>query len=447
MKTYFNILRKPAIFVSIAALICASACAHLQQLERKPSDRVFAGYAPLKAPQARDIYLKAGDRLAICGDSITEQKKYSVIMETYLTVCVPEMKITARQYGWSGETADGFLRRMTNDCLRFKPTIATTCYGMNDYKYRPYDETNGMWYREKYTAVVKSFKNADVRVILGSPGCVGKVASWVKTASGTLDEHNQSLCKLRNIDVEIAKQENIRFADIFWPMFTAGFEAKKKYGPEYEVAGKDGVHPGWAGQLIMAYAYLKAMGLDGEIGTFTVNLKTGKADATQGHKINDFSNGALAITSTKYPFCATGEPSQDNSVRSGMTIVPFNQNLNRLMLVVKGVTADKYRVTWGTESRSYTSKQLTKGVNLADDFAINPFSEPFRKVEAAVLAKQAYETKQIKQILHGAEGRADMDAAVKRTEEERTPLAVAIQAAFVPVIHTIRIEPEQDMTR
>ena len=105
-------------------------------LETKPTDPFFEKYQPVKATTPRALVLKPGDRLAICGDSITEQKMYSRIMETYLTVCAPELAITVRQYGWGGETAPGFLRRMTNDCLRFKPTIATTCYGMNDHGYR-----------------------------------------------------------------------------------------------------------------------------------------------------------------------------------------------------------------------------------------------------------------------------------------------------------------------
>jgi hypothetical protein len=58
-----------------------------------------------------------------------------------------------------------------------------------------------------------------------------------------------------------------------------------------------------------------------------------------------------------------------------------------------------------------------------------------------VLAKQTYETKQVKKIFHGPEGKADMEGAVKKTEAERTPLAEAIKAAFVPVKHTLRIEP------
>ena len=424
------------LYLALAAGIAAAA-----PLEPKPADPFFEKFAPIKAPAPGKLLLKPGDRLAIVGDSITEQKMYSRLIETYLTVCVPELKITARQFGWSGETAEGFLRRMTNDCLRFQPTVATLCYGMNDYKYRPYDEANARWYREKYTAVVRSFKSAGARVVLGSPGCVGKVASWVKSASGTLEEHNLHLCALRNIDVEIAAQQNVRFADVFWPMFTAGFEARQKYGTNYAVAGQDGVHPGWAGQLLMARAYLKAMGLDGEIGTFTVNLKSHAAKASAGHTADGFADGAFTFTSRRYPFCATGELDKDSSIRSGMTLVPFNQELNRLMLVAKGGTAANYKVTWGAESKTYSAAELAKGVNLAADFAVNPFSDAFKKVDAAVGAKQSYETKQIQKSFRSPEAKADMATVVAQTEAERAPLAAAIQAAVVPVTHSLRIDP------
>ena len=110
-----------------------------QSLETKPADPYFEKFQPVKAPAPAGSLLKTGDRLAICGDSITEQKMYSRAMETYLTVCVPQLQVTVRQYGWGGETAQGFLGRMTNDCLRFHPTIATTCYGMNDHGFRPYE--------------------------------------------------------------------------------------------------------------------------------------------------------------------------------------------------------------------------------------------------------------------------------------------------------------------
>ena len=411
-------------------------------LETKPADPFFAKFEPLKAPRADALLLKPGDSLAICGDSITQQRMYSRLIETYLVACEPELKLAVRQYGWSGETAEGFLHRMKNDCLRFRPTVATLSYGMNDYRYQPYDERTAHWYQENYTAVVRQFKAAGVRVVLGSPGCVGKVASWVKSARGTLEDHNRCLCALRNIDVRIALDENVRFADIFWPMFTEGFEARHKFGPAFALSGHDGVHPGWAGHLVMAYVFLKAMGLDGQIGTLTVDLTTGRATATAGHSVERFADGRLTVTSRRYPFCAGGAPDNDNSLRAGMALVPFNRELNRLTLVVRGAATGNYKITWGGESRTYSAAQLAQGVNLAADFVQNSFCPSFHKLDEAVAAKQAYETHQVQNLFHGPEGRSNLEAVVVRSEAERSPLAEAVRAALRPVTYQIQIERE-----
>ena len=410
--------------------------------ELQPADPYFAKFEPLKAPAPAGLLLQPGDRLAIIGDSITEQKMYSRIIETYLTVCVPELKITARQFGWGGETAEGFLHRMTNDCLRFQPTIATLCYGMNDHGYRPYSEPTGIWYSNNYAAVAWSLKNSGARVVLGSPGCVGKAPPWTAGKNFTMDDLNLNLCRLRNIDIGIAAREEINFADMFWPLLTAGFSAHQKYGADYELNGKDGVHPDWAGQLIMAGAFLKALGLDGQLGTFTVDFGAGKAAVTEGHALEAFTNTTLTITSRRYPFCAAGPLDRDNSIRSGMTLVPFNAELNRLTLVVKDGTAADYAVTWGDATRDYSAAQLAAGVNLAEDFAVNPFSAAFAKVDAVVADKQKYETRQIKDLFHGPQGKTDPDGTAAATEKIRQPLADAIAAAFVPVTHTIRIKPK-----
>lgn len=116
----------------------------------------------------------------------------------------------------------------------------------------------------------------------------------------------------------------------FWGKRRAGWLAQNRYQTNYAIAGGDGVHPGWAGHLVMAYAFLRGLGVPGDIGTFTVDLK----------------------------------------------------------------------------------------------------------------AKQDFETVQIKQKFHGADGKADLEATVERTEKERLPLAEAVKAALVPVTHTIGIEPQ-----
>ncbi len=396
-----------------------------------------------RAPAPSGPVLRHGDRLAICGDSITEQRMYSRIIETYLTVCAPELEVSVRQYGWSGEKADGFFARMDNDVLRFHPTVATTCYGMNDHLYRPYEPWIGELYRVHSDAIVRWFQAAGARVVVGSPGCVGKMPSWVKSASGTVEDLNLSLATLRNLDIGIARERKAGFADLFSPMYRANLDAHQKYGAGYAVPGADGVHPDWAGQTIMAYGYLKALGLSGDLGTVTLDAGTGRARATGGHAVVTSAPGEVKLRSTRYVFCApTGDLAKHNSILSGAQWVPFHHDLNRFTLIVKGTSAPRYKVSWGGSSHTYTAAELRQGVNLTADFADNPFVPAFRQVDEAVAAKQEFETRQIQKEFHGNAGQADMEATVVRTEAERATKVAAIKAAFTPVEHTLQIAAE-----
>jgi hypothetical protein len=69
------------------------------------------------AAPAPTLLLKKGDRVAVVGDSITEQRLYSKFIETYLTVCVPQLETKSFQFGWSGERASGLADRMDNDLV------------------------------------------------------------------------------------------------------------------------------------------------------------------------------------------------------------------------------------------------------------------------------------------------------------------------------------------
>ena len=430
--------------------------------EPKPDDPFFANYHPLKAPAPGAPLLQKGDRLAICGDSITEQRMYSRIIEDYLTACTPDMKVSVRQFGWGGERVDGFLKRMTNDCLRFRPTIATTCYGMNDHGYRPYEDSIGDAYRKNSAAMVGIFKAHGVRLVLGSPSCVGN-RSWFQKGA-TSDLLNQNLCRLRNIDIEIAAQEQVGFADVFWPMLRASVSAPQRYGTNYAIPGGDGVHPGWAGHTMMAYAFLKALGVSGEIADFTVDLSANRLTVSDGHKLLSSKKGEFVVRSARYPFCS-GCPlglaanwyptagydyiTNNDNLRSGMTLVPFNQDLNRFMLTAKNATAANYRVAWGGETRVFSGEQLARGANLAAEFTLNPFSRHFALIDAAVSAKQEFETGQIKVLFRPtgdnvttAQIAEQTDKVLEATEREHAALENVVRAAYAPVTYILKITPE-----
>lgn len=430
-------LRIMTRFAWILPIICALP---LTAREAPTLPAELSAYVLNAAPETKELVLKKGDHLAIIGDSITEQKQYSVILETYLTACLPELEITARQYGWSGEQASGFIKRMQNDVLRFQPTVATTCYGMNDFRYVPFDQKIADEYRKNQTEIVETFKKSGARVVLGSPGIIDSVPKWVKSAAGTKEDLNLSLSKFRNIDAEIAEAQKVAFADVYTPMLLANHTAKKQYGEAFMVTGKDGVHPGWAGHVIMAYAFLKGMGIDGDLGTVTYDEATGKAAAANGHEVIAAKDGGISLRSTKLPFSASpGDVKSDASISAGRALVPFDQDLNRFTLKIAHPKAAAYDVTWGETTKRFPADQLAKGVNLAAEFSIHPLSAPFKKVWDAVAAKQAYETEQIKKLVHGEEGKADMEGTFAKTETVRAEKAAAIKAAVQPVEHSFKI--------
>jgi len=362
-----------------------------------------------------------------------------VIMESYLTACLPELEITCRQYGWSGEQAGGFLGRLESDVLRFKPTFATSCYGMNDFRYVPYDEAIAAEYRKNETTMVQAFKKAGARVLLGSPGIIDSVPGWVKSAKGTQQDLNLSLSKFRNIGIQIAAAEKVSFADVYRPMLLADNLAEKQNGPDFKVAGKDGVHPGWAGQVVMAYAFLKGMGIDGDLGTITIG-RSGKATATAGHKVVSSEGGKITLQSTKLPFSpGPGDAKSDDSIAAGLALIPFDDELNRFTLKIDFPEAQNYDVTWGEATKTYTADELKKGVNLAKDFANHPLVPAFKKVWDAVAAKQDYETRQIKSLVHGPEGAADVEMTFALTEKARAKLAKAVADSKQPAEYVITV--------
>ena len=413
------------------------------------------GLLPLsaRADQATGLILKKGDRVAIVGDSITEQKLYSKFMEAYLVACVPQLDLSVVQFGWSGETAAGWVARMDNDLTPWKATVVTTCYGMNDGGYQPYNEAIGRNYQQNMSNIVSRLKLAGVTMVVGSPGAVDST-TFRPGADGSKSNaiaYNDNLAHLAEIDRALAAQYGFLFADLHTNMMAAMAKAKAAYGDAYHVCGLDGVHPWANGQLVMAYSFLKAMGLDGNIGTITVDW-TGKATATDGHKIVSSAPAKVEIESSRYPFCFSGGEKDPAGTLSILPYVPFQDDLNRFVLVVQNFPDPQAEVTWGKEKKAFSREQLAKGINLAAEFLNNPFKESFDRVVEAVGLKQQYETLIIKNIITNFRYIADdrkedpefgtaLDLIRQRLMKKHGTYAEKVHAAMVPVKHVIEIAP------
>lgn len=404
--------------------------------------------AGLSSGETRTALLQPNARLAIVGDSITEQKLYSRYIETYLLACAGRPDVKVFQFGWSGERAGGFATRMENDLAVFRPTAVTLCYGMNDGSYVPYNDSIGGEYEKYMRAILTKLPSLGVNTIVaGSPGAVD-TKFFVRIAP---DIYNDNLARLRDIDKTLAAEYGTAFANVHDEMTAAMAKAKAALGDDYDVCGRDGVHPGPNGQLLMAAAFLKNLGLDGNIGTITVDM-SGKATASEGHKVLSSTQGTVELESTRWPFCFEGDAKHPWGTRSIVPFCDFNDKLNRYTLRVQNLATPKAKVTWGTESKEFTREQLSTGINLAAEFSRTPFDEAFAKFSGAVGSKQSYETPMIKGMITNyrlfaqdaakdAEFSAALDTLKAKMVKRQQELDAEARKLLVPVKHTLKVEP------
>src|ERR1017187_4793843 len=101
-----------------------------------------AAYA---APAQEAFALRDGDRVVFFGDSITDQRLYTTLAETYVVTRFPRTNISLVHSGWGGDRVTGggggpVDVRIWRDVLPFNPTVVTIMLGMNDGRYRAFDQ-------------------------------------------------------------------------------------------------------------------------------------------------------------------------------------------------------------------------------------------------------------------------------------------------------------------
>ncbi len=397
--------------------------------------------------------VKDGDKLAIIGDSITDQKMYTNYMATYIFACSGLKNASVMQFGWSGERAPGYVNRMANAYTFYPATVATTLYGMNDGGYRAFDANIGKTYQDNSEKIAKFMNEKGVKFLAGSPGAVD--FEGYKRPNCTPQVYNDTLAKLGELGEKVAVANKAKFFNMNKLLIDTMTAAQKAKGKNYFVCGSDGVHPGPNGQLVMAYGFLKALGFEGAIGAINMDFAEGKATATEGHKVLSAKAGSVEMASSRYPFVfSVGDtPNQTASI---LPFLPFNKDLNRFILTVQNLPADKATVQFGNGKKSFTKAQLEQGINLADEFiAETPFRSAFDKVSQAVRQQQEFETWVHKVYLMGdipsklpaAKSDAKVIEAVNAlnavVRAEREKLEAASHAAVVPVKYTINVTPEK----
>jgi lysophospholipase L1-like esterase len=315
------------------------------------------------------FYLKDGDRVVFYGDSITDQRLYTVFTETYVVTRFPDMDVTFTHSGWGGDRVTGggggnIDTRLQRDVIPYKPTVMTIMLGMNDGSYRAFDTKIFQTYTNGYDHIIETVKKEfpDIRLTLIEPSPYDDVTRKANFEGG----YNAVLLRYSDFVADLAAREHATIADLNRPVVEMLEKADKK---NHELALKllpDRVHPSPGGHLIMAEQILKAWHAPSLVTDVEIDATAKKAGKTDGTKLSDLSFEKGIKWHQKDHALPMPVNLKDRVVALALDSSDFTEALNREMLKVTGLTGEKYSLAIdGEEVGNFTRAELTDGINLA----------------------------------------------------------------------------------
>ena len=325
---------------------------------------------------------RPGEVVALVGDSITHGGHYHSYIWLYYMTRFPDMQVTLLNCGVGGDTAGNMLERWDQDVAGRNPSYVTLTFGMNDTGYW------GVYGVEKSDSlsaalVAQSLANyeglvdkidalpQDVKVVMigGSP-----YDETSKFNDGILPGKNAAIQKIVAAQAETAARKGWGFVDFNAPMVEIA-DRVQALDPKYSFCPQDRVHPDKDGQMVMAYLFLKAQGLDGKrVALVDVDAKTGRAVSLDNCTVSAVKRAGDGISfdylakSLPYPCDSVAEHGWGNvhPQRNALSMVPFTEEFNQELLRVRGLPEGDYNLVIDSQKvAQFSAASLEKGINMA----------------------------------------------------------------------------------
>ena len=232
---------------------------------------------------AADFYLRQGDRVVFYGDSITEQRLYTTITESYVVTRYPGLDVTFVHSGWSGDRVSGggggpIDLRLRRDVFVYKPTVLTIMLGMNDGEYKAESEAVDRVFFDGYRQLVESVRHAlpQIRITAIRPSPYDEVTRPIDFTPG----YNDVMVSFGKWIANYAAQANLNVADFNAPVVRMLEKANEL---DHETALKiipDRVHPAQPGHLVMAEQLLKSWNARSTVASVNIAVTRGTPAVT-----------------------------------------------------------------------------------------------------------------------------------------------------------------------
>jgi lysophospholipase L1-like esterase len=343
---------------------------------------------------AADFFLKNGDKVAMMGDSITEQHLYSSYVEAWALTRFPAWDLKFFNVGIGGDNAGGGGERFKRDVAGCGATAMTVNFGMNDCggPGSNFDDP-----RYSGSIKIKEFMTSMQKIADQAKAANIRVAWCTTTPAEVMDEGPSVLPYILNLEKfsaavkEIAATNgNALFIDQFHP-FVAAIDKARAANPKNRIGGGDIVHPGQPGQTLMAAEILKGMSFPPLVAAVEINAESAKVVQSKNCKIEGLtvaSDGKIAFQQKddSLPFFPEGD------AKNILQWVPILEQMNDYHLKVTGLKPGRYAVRLGAvKVADYSATELSAGVNLAEAvLTVGPIADQVKAAGIAISAKNSY---------------------------------------------------------
>ncbi|MBV8819638.1 MAG: SGNH/GDSL hydrolase family protein [Acidobacteriaceae bacterium] len=410
---------------------------------------LIAVTATCGAANSGNFYVHPSDTVVFYGDSITEQRLYTVFTELYAVTRFPKLNATFVHSGWGGDKVSGggggpIDVRLERDVFAYKPTVMTIMLGMNDGKYANHTPADDDAFYEGYRHIVETVRQkfSALRITAIEPSPFDDV-----TRPLTLQPngYNAVLVNYGEWIRHYAPQAHIDIADLDSGVVSMLRKANSTDPATAQKIIPDRVHPAAAGHLIMAEQLLKGWNARPIVAAVTIDAAKGKVVQSEFAHITDFHGGQPFVwTETDdalpLPFAAMLAADRDHTVALAIQSSDVTQQLNQEPLSITGLSPGRYKVSIDGETvGTWSSDELARGVNLAVlDTPMARQAMDVRNLTSQHVDLHQFRWRTIQVPLGDAEA-PHYDEALKALDELESDVVARQRAAAQPRPHVFQV--------
>jgi hypothetical protein len=326
---------------------------------------------------------------------------------------------------------------LQRDVLPLEPTVVMVKFGMNDHHYQAFRPDILRAYVRAQSETARLLAIGGARVVFLTPQPIEE-----KRADPGQDVRNQSLRKFSDALGDVAARANALFIDQFDPYMAVMMASSAS-----TIGRGDAIHPGPAGQTIMAWIILKGLGATPLVSSATVNFQSDRVESAKACRIENvkIENGTVAFDRLDEALPMPIDPKAE----SALSLAPVLHDLNLYDLRISELRPGRYTVQIdGATVSTVNASELSDGWRFSR--GAGPITEQAQRLLALIVKKndayfRRWRNVQLYSAPEWAVAPAELErnrqAELARLDREIAELEAEIDVTRKPKSHHFLIAP------